>query len=348
MFTSMSGRAARTAPAAVGEFRRFAGRRGQVTMKEKDSKEEIGSMLRTVTGMIGEEEAGRILEHEHVMVGFVEDGKLTPEDYDADEVVAEVEPYLLELKKAGCSTFVDCAPEFLGRDPYVLKRLSERTGVRIIANTGYYKKPYLAPFVYREDERELAARWVREAERGIGDSGVYPGFIKIALNDGTAIDDTQQKILRAAMRASLDTGLPIQCHTIGDDVAAHAARLMEEAGFDRERFIWIHAQSSSDLTVPQRLAAQGMWISIDSILPGTYDKHAELLRRLIELGVGDRILLSQDTGWYTVGEERGGELKPYHRLFTDFFPFAAEQGLDAAWLERCVTRHAFEAMSLRK
>jgi phosphotriesterase-related protein len=64
-------------------------------------------------------------------------------------------------------------------------------------------------------------------------------------------------------------------------------------------------------------------------------------------GAGEQILLSQDTGWYTVGKEHGGNLRPYHHLFTDFFPYAIDNGLDAQWLEQCVTRHPFQAMSKR-
>jgi len=304
-------------------------------------------MLQTVTQSIDEQAAGRILVHEHIMVGFVEDGKLSPADYDSEEVVSGILPLLLELKASGCSTFVDCAPLYLGRDPYILKRLAERSGLHIITNTGLYKSPYLPDFAYEASERELAALWIGEARDGIGDSGVYPGFIKIALNDGTSINDTQQKILRAAMRTSLETGLPIQCHTVGGDVALHAGQIMSQAGFEQDRFVWVHAQTGTDLNVHRQLAEAGMWISIDSILPGTYEKHVELLLQLIEQGAGERILLSQDTGWYTVGEEKGGKLNPYHRLFTEFIPFAAQQGLDAQWLEQCVTRHPFQAMSRR-
>ncbi|GGD93971.1 phosphotriesterase family protein [Paenibacillus nasutitermitis] len=304
-------------------------------------------MLQTVTHSIDEQAAGRILVHEHIMVGFVEDGKLSAADYDNEEVVSAILPLLLALKASGCSTFVDCAPLYLGRDPYILKQLSVQSGLHIITNTGLYKCPYLPDFAYEASERELSAMWIREARDGIGDSGVYPGFIKIALNDGTTINDTQQKILRAAMRTSLETGLPIQCHTIGGDIALHANEIMRREHFERSRFIWVHAQTGTDLNVHRQLAEAGMWISIDSILPGTYEKHAGMLRQLIEHGAGERILLSQDTGWYTVGEERGGVLNPYHRLFTDFIPYAVEQGLDAQWLERCVTRHPFEAMSRR-
>lgn len=305
-------------------------------------------MLQTVTGPISEQEAGTMLVHEHVLVGFVEDGKLTPEFYDRDEVVALILPLLLQLKDAGCSTFVDCAPEYLGRDSYILKELAEKSGLYLVTNTGFYKAPYLPPFVYQTAERELSDLWIREARDGIGNSGVRPGYIKIALNDGSSINETQLKILRAAIRTSFETGLPIQCHTIGGETALHACEIMRQSSFDRERFIWVHAQTGQDLTVHKQLASEGMWISIDSILPGTYDKHVELLRQLLASGVSRaRILLSQDTGWYTVGEEKGGNLRSYHHLLTDFLPYAASQGLDADWLKMCVTRHAYQAMRSR-
>ncbi|SFS72599.1 hypothetical protein [Paenibacillus sp. BC26] len=304
-------------------------------------------MLQTVSGLITAQEAGRILEHEHVLVGFVEDGKLTPEMYDRNDVVTSILPYLLKLKEAGCSTMVDCAPEYLGRDPYILRQLSELSGVHLITNTGFYKKPYLPSFVYEISERDLADIWIREARDGIGESGVYPGYIKIALNDGTTIDDVQLKILRAAMRTSQETSLPIQCHTIGHDIALHAYEIMKLAQFDQERFIWVHAQTFKDTDVYKRLAEAGGWISIDSILPGTYEEHVDLLGQLLECGVGDQVLLSQDTGWYNVGQFKGGNLRPYHHLFTDFFPVAAAGGLEPQWLEQCVTSHAFQAMSMR-
>lgn len=316
-------------------------------LQNKIDKERGVGMLRTVTGLVDAESAGRILAHEHILAGFIEDGKLTREDYDEEEVVSAIAPLLLEVKEAGCGTMVDCAPEYLGRDPYLLRRLSELTGVHLVTNTGLYKKPYLPAFADEMSERELARMWTREALYGIGDSGVYPGFIKIALNNGAMIDETQQKMLRAAMRTSLETGLPIQCHTIGPEIAMHAYEIMNDAHFDMSRFIWIHAQTFQDDDLYRRLTDAGAWISIDSIRMEKYREHVELLARLQEIGVGERVLLSQDTGWYNVGQPNGGAILPYHPLFAAFIPAAAADGLNAQWLERCVTEHAFSAMSLR-
>jgi predicted metal-dependent phosphotriesterase family hydrolase len=96
------------------------------------------------------------------------------------------------------------------------------------------------------------------------------------------------------------------------------------------------------------LAEEGMWISIDSILPGTYETHVELLKQLLAHGVNrDKILISQDTGWYTVGEDKGGNMRPYHHLLTDFIPYAIENGLNSHWLKQCVTRNPYQAMRIR-
>ena len=37
-------------------------------------------------------------------------------------------------------------------------------------------------------------------------------------------------------------------------------------------------------------------------------------------GLGRRTLVSQDSGWYHVGEARGGEFRGYTYLYSDFLP----------------------------
>ncbi len=304
-------------------------------------------MLMTVLGPVQDGEAGVILPHEHIMVGFIEDGKLSPDDYDRNEVVETILPYLLKLKEAGCSTFVDTSPEYLGRDPVILKHLSEASGLHIITNTGYYKEPYLPPAVRAMSDKELAAIWVKEAADGIHGTGVKPGYIKIALNDGKRINEVQQTILRAAIRTSLETDLAIQCHTVGGDIAQHAAEIIEREGLPFERFIWIHAQTEPDLSVHEKLAAKGMWISIDNIGQAPFEEHCRLLQGLIDRGMQDCVLLSQDTGFYHVGEEKGGQILPYHRLFTEFIPFALDWGIDAGTLGKFNRENPARALRVR-
>ena len=65
----------------------------------------------------------------------------------------------------GCATLVECTPAYLGRDPRLLRRLSEASGLHILTNTGYYganKDKHLPPHAFTETAEQLAARWIRE------------------------------------------------------------------------------------------------------------------------------------------------------------------------------------------
>ncbi|WP_165972429.1 phosphotriesterase family protein [Paenibacillus piri] len=301
-------------------------------------------MIHTVLGPIEEGELGVTLPHEHILVGFIENGKLTPDDYDRQEVVSLILPYLMELRSVGCRTFVDCSPEYLGRDPYVLSELAVKSGLHIITNTGFYQAPYLPPFVFEMPEPELAKLWIREYDEGIGDSGVKPGFIKIALNKGRLFP-VQEKIVRAALTASLETGLPIQAHTNDGSVVMHVLEIMAERRFDPSRFIWVHAQNEKDLDLHEHAFKQGMWIQIDSIARSPHEDNCRLLQAFLERGMEAKLLLSQDLGWYTVGKAQGGDIRPYHKLFTEFIPFAVEYGIDPDVLDRLMSRNP--AIALR-
>src|SRR4051812_14724849 len=96
------------------------------------------SQIMTVLGPIKPSDLGTTLVHEHVMADFIGAKETGPHRYKVDEVVAKALPYLLDLKKAGCKTFVDCTPVYLGRDARVLKKLSQETGMNILTTTGYY------------------------------------------------------------------------------------------------------------------------------------------------------------------------------------------------------------------
>lgn len=304
-------------------------------------------MIMTVTGPLEENLLGPTAVHEHVMVDF-HDAAMPPRAYDADEIVRVIEPYLLMLKESGCASFVDCTPDWLGRDPQVLLKLSRRTGLHILTNTGWYNAPMVPPQAYDMPEEEIAQHWVHEARHGIGATGVLPGFIKIALsNDGKPPAPMQLKILRAAILASRETGLPIVSHTVGSAAALEAAAVMGEMGFELERFIWAHADAADALQPQIDLARRGMWVSLDGI-SDDYGKQTSMIMELHAAGVSGRVLISQDSGWYAVGEPMGGTVRPYHTLFTGFIPYAASHGVDSALLQQFVVRNAAKALRIRE
>src|SRR5680860_193120 len=78
------------------------------------------------------------LSHEHILVDFIGADKISKEDYDRKKVMNEMLPFLVELKKYQVKYFVDATPPFLGRDPVLLRQLSEATDLTILTNTGLY------------------------------------------------------------------------------------------------------------------------------------------------------------------------------------------------------------------
>src|ERR671912_41970 len=92
----------------------------------------------TVKGKISATSMGTTLIHEHFLVDFIGADKINYDRWNRDEVVRTVLPYLLEAKKHGVKTILDCTPAFLGRDVELQKRLANESGLHILTNTGYY------------------------------------------------------------------------------------------------------------------------------------------------------------------------------------------------------------------
>src|SRR6056297_2512781 len=119
----------------------------------------------TVTGAIEPEEMGLTLIHEHIIVDWIGADSTGYHRWDKKEIVERALPYLEELKKYGVTSFLDCTPAYLGRDPYVLKELAERSGLHILTNTGYYgvgNNKYVPKSAMNASPEDIAAIWIKE------------------------------------------------------------------------------------------------------------------------------------------------------------------------------------------
>ena len=97
---------------------------------------ETGTAIHTVPGPIPSSSWGFTLPHEHVMVDFAGAQKTGRDRWNPDEVVARMQPYLHAAKQRGVRGFIDCTPAYVGRDPRILKKLAQNTGLHILTNTG--------------------------------------------------------------------------------------------------------------------------------------------------------------------------------------------------------------------
>ena len=267
--------------------------------------------VETVLGPVAASDLGLTLVHEHVLVDFIGADRVRPDRYSADDVFRTALPFLNAAKERGLRTLVECTPAYLGRDPVLLRRLSEAAGLHILTNTGYYgaaRDRYVPAHAWREGADELAARWIKEARDGIDGTGIRPGFLKIGVDSGP-LSDIDRKLVVAAARCHLATGLTIAVHT-GDGAAARdiVAALGGE-GVAPSAYVWVHAQNEQARSVQVEVAAAGAWVELDGVGPTSASAHADAVADLARRGHLGRLLVSQDAGWYHVGEPGGGSYR---------------------------------------
>src|SRR5262249_12012695 len=75
-----------------------------------------------------------------------------------------------------------------------------------------------------------------------------------------------------------------------------------------------------------RAAEQGAWVEFDGIREASLQRHVELVRFMTDRRLLGRTLISQDAGWYHVGEPGGGQFRSYETIFTRFVPELRRQG----------------------
>jgi predicted metal-dependent phosphotriesterase family hydrolase len=303
--------------------------------------------VNTVLGRADPRGLGRVLMHEHVLVDFVGAEKIAPGRYDSAEVFRTALPYLQKLKSAGCNTLVDCTPAYLGRDPALLRRLAKAAGLTIITNTGLYgaaDDKYVPSFAYQETAEQLAARWIAEFRSGIAGTDIRPGIIKIGVDSGP-LSEIDAKLVEAAALTHRQTGLAIASHTGDGEAAMAQLDLLKKHDVNPSAFIWVHAQNEKDRNLHRRAAEMGAWVEFDGISTSTMDAHADLVLAMLHHGLLNHTLVSQDAGWYHVGEPGGGSFRGYELLFTKFLPRLTAAGLKESEIHALISQNPQRALS---
>jgi phosphotriesterase-related protein len=322
---------------------------GLLVTEPAGARQAAGS-VQTVTGPIPAADLGLTLMHEHVLVDFIGADQVSPQRYDANHAFAAVLPHLLQARKNGCRTLVECTPAFLGRDVTLLRRLSEASNVHILTNTGLYgaaKDKHLPRYAFTETAEQLAVRWTREFEHGIEGSSIKPAFMKVGV-DEAPLSEVDRKLVRAAAITSRTTGLPIASHT-GTGLGAIAElEVLDEARLPASSFIWVHAQSERDSAFHTRAAKAGAWVEFDGISETSIARHVELVVQMKTQGLLGHVLVSHDAGWYRVGEPGGGEFRPFDALFTKFIPALTVAGLTSSEVNQLLVENPRQALTARR
>jgi phosphotriesterase-related protein len=281
----------------------------------------------TVTGPVSPDRLGITLMHEHFTFaypGWFADDSLTPYNRDAAEAVCL--KVLDDVKKLGVKTIVDAtAADVGGRDPILLKNLSVKSGVNIIAATGFFPESVGAGGYYRWQstmrgrnlEEDIYELFSTEINLGIRGSGVKAGVIKVATGD-PIISDYESTVFQAAVKVAKETGVPIITHTEAATVGPVQQDLFLRLGADPGRIMIGHQNNSESIDYALRqLEKPGFYLGFDRVNPLMSTAAEDNIVSLVARGYGDRIMISHDCIFVWLG--RPGTLPPqYAEWYPDY------------------------------
>jgi phosphotriesterase-related protein len=281
----------------------------------------------TVCGPVSPDDLGVTLMHEHFTFaypGWFADDSINP--YNREAAEAECLKVLEDVKKLGVKTIVDAtAADVGGRDPILLRNISEKSGVQIIAATGLFPENVGAGNYYkwqstmrgRNLEEDLYELFSTEITIGIRGSGVKAGIIKVATGD-PGISDYESTVFKAGVRVAAETGVPIITHTEAATVGPVQQELFLKLGANPEKIMIGHQNNSVDIEYAlSQLERPGFYLGFDRTNPLMSTVAEDNLVSLVLQGYGDRIMLSHDCIFVWLG--RPGNLPAqYAGWYPDF------------------------------
>ena len=259
--------------------------------------------IRTVKGDLDPDALGWCQCHEHIFVADGPSRRVSAALYmdDFEKSLSETRLY----QKAGGSSFVDAQPHGCGRMAENLKKVSEQTGVHIIACSGFHKTEFFedAAWLERQTEDTLTRVYIREVTSGM-DEGTgltaRAGLIKCAASPGLQHASTlYEKLFAAAANAAQETGAPVFVHF---DPNADALKLVEYfrgCGIAPERLIFCHLDRAKyDAGYHMELASAGPYLEYDTIHREKYhsdELEINLIEKMVMMGYTSNLLLGLDT-----------------------------------------------------
>ncbi|MFC3481178.1 phosphotriesterase [Kocuria carniphila] len=316
------------------------------------------SKVNTVLGTIPAEELGIVAIHEHIGYGMPGSELDTQWWKTPEQRYEETVPKLRAFHEYGGGSFVDVTGICNGRDVDYYKSLSAKTGVNIIACTGFVGGDTALPHFAQASVEYLAEVFIHEITMGIGNTGSKAGVIKVGVSRGGKMTDLDKRIYRAAARAALATGVPILTHLAID--AENAINIFNEEGLPLDRVLFGHADDgvNAQNTRDTWIAEQGGRVGFDTFgyeteLPDppfwARPRKERLDHFLRFLGAGhlDKALAGVDANCSPLGWP-GVKGHTVNYLFEDLIPDLREAGVDQATIDALFIHNPADFLSIQK
>jgi len=249
--------------------------------------------INSVLGSLDTANLGFTLMHEHLLVASAGISQNYAELLGAGFIDRIVDG-LTQAKKGGVDTIVDATTLDLGRDVTIIAEASRRSGVNIIACSGWWLDT--PRFLGGVSADQFAQLFIREIREGIAGTGIKAGILKSASDVG-GVTPAGETVLRAVARAHLQTNVPIMLHSYSPgQVGRQQLAILKEEGVDLRRVKMDHSNDTTDVEYLTWLLEQGCYLGLDRY-PGfnvSSQARTRTMKALIDAGYANRLLPSHD------------------------------------------------------
>jgi phosphotriesterase-related protein len=262
---------------------------------------------------------------------------------DPDLAASEVERF----KAAGGTTIVEVSSIGLSRDVHGLKEIAERTGVNIVAGTGYYVGSSHPASLSGRTVEDVAAELIHDLQVGLDGTTIRAGVIG-EIGTSEPLYDTEAVVLRAVARAQAATGVAMVVHPAPEQRSAEAFRpwldILESEGAMPARVVLSHLEARLGARPEEFavLAERGYVLALDTwgntkhyesrdfSMPSDVDR-IKLLTRLVADGLTPHLVLAQDVCYRDALTAYGGP--GYGHILRAIAPRLMAAGVPAAALD---------------
>ena len=292
-----------------------------------------GPVVRTVLGDVPASDLGRTLIHEHLICSLTKYwlpdfapelstrkvGLDTLHDVKAHAfsvrdnlVLDDIENAIREmgeLRAAGGAALVEVTSHGIERDVHALAAISRRSGINVIAGCGYYIGLTHPAGLAQRPEASIADEMLREITEGIAGTTIRAGVLG-ELGVGTwPMIAGERRVLRAAARVQRQTGAGMVVHSAPGAVESvfEIIGVLERAGAIMDKVVISHLEERfrDDWGAFRRAGRSGVRFGFDTFgreiyYEGRRKQHPsdtqriDIVCRLLDMDLGDRIALAQD------------------------------------------------------
>jgi len=68
---------------------------------------------------------------------------------------------------------------------------------------------------------------------------------------------------------------------------------------------------------------------------------------MLDKGHADKLLLSQDAGWYNVGQPKGGNIRSFAYIIKEFIPLMERSGIDKDTVNKLMVSNPAKALQIK-